>query len=360
MRRVDWPLVRGVLALSLPTAGMVALGIWFMVEKVPVIVKTENQRVKEIYHAYAKELQSDRSLSISGNIGKRGKTWQMAPGTWGYKPAGNGKMFVWYSEKRKLWAREVEAVEAADFATVFWVCGTLAMLLLVVITAIGVHYFVDYVKARDDFVAETAHDLMTPLVVSRSFIGKDDAIALRANEQLIRIVGNLSEILVRGGRHAPVKPVKIDLPRLFDDAYSLFRDKYRAFSGGADIKKGGDLSLSAMGDETLVVQIFWNLISNGIKYAAKQGFAVKAVFVAEGDCAIVEISDTGPGMTSWERRRIFGRFYRSRKARRESGAGGFGIGLGNARAAARRMGGDLTVRANREGGSTFVFALPRR
>ena len=87
---------------------------------------------------------------------------------------------------------------------------------------------------------------------------------------------------------------------------------------------------------------------------------MKAVFVAEGDCAIVEISDTGPGMTSWERRRIFGRFYRSRKARRESGAGGFGIGLGNARAAARRMGGDLTVRANREGGSTFVFALPRR
>lgn len=357
MRRVDWPLVRGVLALSLPTLGVVALGVWFMVEKVPSIVAREEQRVKEIYHGYAKELQSDRSLSTMDDIGRRGKTWQMAPGYWGVKSAGHGKTIVWYSEKRRLWAREVDAVEVSDFATIFWICGTCVLALLVAITAIGVYYFVDYVKARDDFVAETAHDLMTPLVISRSFIGKDDAIALDTNEQLIRIVGNLSDFLLSGGRHAPVNAIKIDVVSLFDKAYSLFREKYRAFSGGGDIEKSGDLSLCAMGDETLTVQVLWNLVSNEIKYAVKQGFAVKVAFLSEGNEARVEISDTGPGMTAWERRKVFGRFYRSRKARRESGSGGFGIGLGNARAAARRMGGDLKVRANAEGGSTFVLIL---
>lgn len=358
MRSLDWPMLRGVLALSIPTVAVVLLGVWFMIDKVPSIVKTENQRIKEIYHAQAKELQSDRSLAIDVDIGKRGKSWMMSPGHWGFKHAKPGKTYVWYSEKKRLWVREVDSAEVADFSTIFWVCGSIVLLVLVVVTVAGVHFFVDSVRTRDDFVAETAHDLMTPLVVTRGFIGKDDEVARRANEQLIRIVDNLSRILKLGGRCAPPDAVKLDIPSLFANAYALFRDRYRAFSDGRDIEISGDMALTATGDETLVVQILWNLISNEIKYAAKLRYLVSVRFSSAEGFARVEISDTGPGLSKRERKRIFDRFYRTKLSRGSSSSGGFGIGLGNARTAARRMKGDITVAANESGGSTFVFTLP--
>lgn len=358
MRRIDPRMARGVLALSLPTLAVVALGIWFMVEKVPSIVAREDRRVKEEYLKFAKELQSDRTLSVSDDIGRRGKSWQMSPGYWGWKPSKGGRVFVWYSEKRKLWAREVDAVEVVDFATVFWVCGTLVLAILVAVTAAGIRFFVDCVKTRDDFVAEAVHDLATPLVVSRGLIGVDDEALRRTNEHLLRIVENLSAVLRLGGRHPVPKTEIVDVRKLFDGVYALFSERYRAFSGGEDMALAGESSLCVLADETLVTQILWNLVSNEIKYAAKSRHNVGVRFVRGAGSARVEIRDDGPGMTAWERRRIFDRFYRSRRARRDSGSGGFGIGLGNARLAARRMKGDVTVSPNDSGGSTFVLSLP--
>ena len=56
-------------------------------------------------------------------------------------------------------------------------------------------------------------------------------------------------------------------------------------------------------------------------------------------------------------RKAFDRYYRARTAL-TSGKGGFGIGLCTARAFARAMGGDLSVRANRPKGCVFTLKLP--
>ena len=71
----------------------------------------------------------------------------------------------------------------------------------------------------------------------------------------------------------------------------------------------------------------------------------------------MELIDEGKGMTPYEMKRAFDRYYRA-KTVLESGKGGFGIGLCNAREAARAMGGDLTVRANEPTGCVFTLTLP--
>ena len=77
-----------------------------------------------------------------------------------------------------------------------------------------------------------------------------------------------------------------------------------------------------------------------------------------GTSAAVEFADQGIGMTARQMRRAFGRFYRA-AGLHECGKGGFGIGLYTSRVAARRMGGDLTVRANTPKGCVFTFVLKR-
>ena len=109
-------------------------------------------------------------------------------------------------------------------------------------------------------------------------------------------------------------------------------------------------------DETMTLQILWNLFGNDLKYAAPYG-KVSVRFRNEGKSAVVEFVDEGPGMSKQQMRKAFDRYYRA-KTVLESGKGGFGIGLCTAREFARAMGGDLTVRANAPAGCIFALTLP--
>ena len=106
----------------------------------------------------------------------------------------------------------------------------------------------------------------------------------------------------------------------------------------------------------MALQILWNLFGNDLKYAAPYGKVTVRFGRADG-LITVEFADEGPGMTPWQMKRAFDRYYRARTVL-ESGKGGFGIGLCTAREFARAMGGDLTVRANDPKGCVFALSFP--
>ncbi len=111
-----------------------------------------------------------------------------------------------------------------------------------------------------------------------------------------------------------------------------------------------------LADETMLMQILWNIFGNDLKYAAPYG-KVAVRFRREGSRAVVEFADEGQGMTPYQMRHAFDRYYRA-KTVLESGKGGFGIGLCTARDFARAMGGELSVRANDPKGCVFSLAVP--
>ena len=224
-------------------------------------------------------------------------------------------------------------------------------------TVFGIRYFVDYVRARDDFLAATAHDLTTPLVGMRMSIERCDADAKAMNERLIRIVENIKDFMRLGGRRRDPQPSEFDVLRAYDEAYALFRDDYRDLFGGNDVPVEAEGELpNVLADETMTVQMMWNLLGNDLKYAAPYG-PVRVRFFAEGRFVKAEFIDEGQGMTPRQMRRAFDRYYRA-KAVLESGKGGFGIGLCTSREFARAMGGDLAVRANSPRGCVFTLSLP--
>ena len=96
-----------------------------------------------------------------------------------------------------------------------------------------------------------------------------------------------------------------------------------------------------------------NLLSNAFKYGAGQ--PVTLSLAREGDWAIIEVRDHGPGVPMGDLERIFERFERATALLDE---GGLGLGLYVSREIARAHGGSIAGRTLPEGGACFTVRLP--
>lgn len=106
-------------------------------------------------------------------------------------------------------------------------------------------------------------------------------------------------------------------------------------------------------DPHLMEQVILNLITNA-KEAMKQGVAEKAITVTSSsrdERIVVTVSDTGPGVPQYMRKRIFDPFYTTKD-------GNTGIGLSLCHRIIVDHGGSLTVTDNDRGGAEFKIELP--
>lgn len=380
MRRSVW--FWGFL-LSLPTLVSGILGLYFYVKHVPILMANEETRIEASYGQLAENLQDEVEKPdfiweygkgiTSGDFARYGeafssnRTWRAwmdgkeAHGArWGRCAGPDGDVIVWIRTGKKLLAGKsvpLETVTRYDYMFRLALPG--GFLLLVFFTGFGLRYFVSYMRARDDYLSATAHDLTTPLVGLRYLIGHDDDEARVLVERLLRLVENIKDFLRLGGRRRPKGEV-FDLLAAYRVAYRLFQEEYRDLFDGADVAiEPTDASAqtwSVFADETMCVQIIWNLLGNDLKYAAPYG-RVRVALVRSAREVQMRFIDDGPGMSATERRRAFNRYYRA-KTVLQSGKGGFGIGLCAAREFARMMGGDLTLTANQPKGCVFTLSLP--
>lgn len=232
------------------------------------------------------------------------------------------------------------------------------MVFFVAMTIFGIMYFWKFVKERDDFLAATAHDLTTPLIGLRYAIGRNEEDARSLNERMLRLVENIKDFLKLGTRRIPEKK-PFDALKAYSEAYKIFAADYRDLFDGNDVEKEFDRdenSFTALGDETLAIQIMWNLLGNDLKYAAPYG-KVKVCFSKEKSHIKISFVDEGQGMTERQMKKAFDRYYRASTVLK-SGKGGFGIGLCTAREFARSMGGDLVLTKNVPNGCIFTLTLP--
>lgn len=375
-------MLRIAAALCLPTVAVVAFGVYFLAVDVPKIVGDERVRVAAETEKAAERLRADPSgadfkwVRGSGIVAGDKSMSGMFPATlswkewdplgrakrrdmWGYRRIAAGRL-VWVrgsgeGDGDAVYAR-VTDIDERDYAFTFYLFGPVFILVLVGMTFLGVKYFADYVRSRDDFLAATAHDLTTPLVGMRYAIGRSEDDARALNERMLRLVDNIKDFMRLGGRRPDPKREPFDLAKACDEAYALFREDYRDLFDGDDVPVEVEGGSSAIGDETLAVQILWNLFGNDLKYAAPFG-RVRVRIRSDGKFVKTEFIDEGKGMTPYEMRHAFDRYYRA-KTVLESGKGGFGIGLCTAREFARAMGGELSVRANEPSGCVFTLALP--
>jgi signal transduction histidine kinase len=347
--------------ICLPAAALCACGLYFVLSEVPRIRTKERARVSREYRRVAEAFAAAPTNAVF--VGPRPAQWRQVGKivrgaerlAWGHVPA-DGWRLVWIDDGIDTRAVRVEPEGFPHLDA--WLTAVVAVILALftAVTVCCLRFFILYARERDDFLAAAAHDLTTPLVGMRYLVGRDDEQVRALNERLLRLVGNIKDFLRLGGRRPPPRRAPFPVGRAFDEAYGIFAADYEEETSGP-VAVSGDPSLVVCADETLVVQILWNLLGNNLKYAAPFG-PVRVRFSEEGACVRVDFVDEGQGLSPRQMRRAFDRYYRARTVL-VSGKGGFGIGLCTSREFARAMGGDISVRANTPKGCVFTLRLPR-
>ena len=247
-------------------------------------------------------------------------------------------------------------------------------------------------RAKSVFLANMSHELRTPLnsVLGFSHLMQHDLTATadqkdylqiinRSGEHLLHLINNVLDISkIKAGR-VELEASPIDLGQLAQDITSLM--SVRAYEKGLEftLALSPDLPRQIVVDGGKLRQILLNLIGNALKYTQRGGVTVKIDACqltiddwkkaaapdqssiappVSGQASILQlsISDTGPGIRTADRERIFAPFVQLED--RPSTEAGTGLGLTICKQYADLMGGAIRVDSEPGQGTVFRVELP--
>ncbi len=106
-----------------------------------------------------------------------------------------------------------------------------------------------------------------------------------------------------------------------------------------------------------LTQAVGNLLSNAARYTPEGGH-VTVRLSRESEQAVIEVADTGIGISAEDIDSVFARFWRADDARDRATGGGLGIGLSIVKEIVERHHGYVSVKRREGGGSVFAIHLP--
>jgi two-component system OmpR family sensor kinase len=214
------------------------------------------------------------------------------------------------------------------------------------------------------FVADASHELRTPLAAVRAYAELFSRGADRRPEDLARAMAGIK-------REAERMSVLVDdlllLARL-DEGRPLEREPValdelvgEAVETAVTVDPEREIAFDAVpapicGDRVRLRQIVDNLLAN-VRAHTPAGAPARVRVGRENGSALVEVVDTGPGMTPDQTAHAFERFYRA-DASRSRARGGVGLGLSIVAAVAEAHGGSASAESELGSGTTFRIALP--
>ena len=124
------------------------------------------------------------------------------------------------------------------------------------------------------------------------------------------------------------------------------------------IKNDFPLTLMADFDRRIIEKVLVNIVTNAIKYSAKDSNINIEVKEMEGT-VLITVSDTGKGINKEELPFIFDRFYRVKQSTEGNKVSGTGIGLALSKELVQLHGGRINVNSSPEQGTQFIIKIPR-
>ena len=225
-------------------------------------------------------------------------------------------------------------------------------------------------KQLQQFTSDVSHELRTPLaavnakvetVLDSSHISKQQArdVLESVKRQNFRVAELVQDLLLLS--RLEQKTLKTQkqpccLNTLIDDLIEEFSALAKASSLQLTSSILSDQPLYVIGDEDQLLRLLSNLIANAIKYTPASG-KINLILKKNNSDAVIEIIDTGIGISTQEQKLIFDRFYRVNESRSRR-SGGSGLGLAIAQVIAQAHGGKIRVQSQLNKGSTFSFRIP--
>jgi two-component system sensor histidine kinase BaeS len=220
-------------------------------------------------------------------------------------------------------------------------------------------------RQRRAMVSDIAHELRTPLGNIRGWLeAAQDGVAavepalisslLEEAVLLQYLVDDLQDLALADAGKLRLHPELIDAGDVVHQVAAAHRG--RAEAGGVTLRAevDGDLELTA--DPARLRQALGNLVSNAVRYTPRGG-EVTIVGRRHTGHVLLEVADTGPGISPEDLTRVFDRFWRADRSRSRQ-TGGSGLGLAIARHLVEAHGGSASATSVLGQGSTFRLLLP--
>ncbi len=222
------------------------------------------------------------------------------------------------------------------------------------------------------FVADASHELRTPLTTIRGFAELYRQGAAGPPEEVSKLVRRIEDeaarmgllvedllLLARLDQQRPLEQTPVELRVIAMDAVQAAQAVAPERRIDLEIYPGAG-PLVVLGDDARLRQVVGNLMTNAITHTPPEAAVTLRLRSEPGNLAVIEVIDTGNGLTPEQVERVFERFYRADAARtrRPDGSTGTGLGLAIVAALVRAHHGTVQVESEPGRGSTFRVRLP--
>jgi len=219
-------------------------------------------------------------------------------------------------------------------------------------------------QQQQNFMMAVTHELKTPIAVTRLNLetlqkrklepGKQDKLIANTLQEANRLNTLCNNILLtaqlEGGAYQSAKQ-EVNFSRLVLECGKDARSRYPQ----RDIQLAVCENIYLAGEELLLQMLVNNLVENALKYSPKDGM-ITIGLNEENKKVHLKVSDTGPGINDEEKKKVFGKFYRTgdENLRKTKGTG---LGLYLCRKIVQDHKGQITITGNQPKGSIFTVTF---
>jgi len=225
-------------------------------------------------------------------------------------------------------------------------------------------------EIKSVFISVISHELKTPVALIKGYadtLRREDAcwdpditqesltVIVEEADRLNQLIDNLLDASRLQAGALPLEMDQVALDALAERVAHHFRVQTQDHVFVCDFPPSFPV---ARGDPSRLEQVLDNLVSNAIKYSPEGG-TIEISGRALPDEVIVTVSDQGVGIPLEDQPRVFERFFRGARERRQSTPGA-GLGLYLTKAIVEAHGGRIWVESSSEHGTAISFAIPRQ
>ena len=222
--------------------------------------------------------------------------------------------------------------------------------------------------AEKEFSSDVSHELKTPISVilteceytlqqNRSAAEYQESLETiqKQCKRTMSLIQQLLQISRTINRADAIEQETFDLSILCESIVSEL--SLMAEEKGTTLQCDIAPEISIYADETLLMRMIMNLITNSIKYRREQVDSYVKLTLRRSDNIVITVEDNGIGIKKEDLPNIFNRFYKVDKAR-TADDGSFGLGLSIVKWIAETHGGSVSAESDFGRGSKFTVALP--
>jgi signal transduction histidine kinase len=214
-------------------------------------------------------------------------------------------------------------------------------------------------KREQQFIADVAHELKTPLATMKSSLElslnkKENAESRSLLKEVDRLSDTLKDVLDLAwteSKEAKLEGKNVQLSELVQDLSEIaekIAEKKKLI-----IKKNIEEHIIIHGFKDRIARAFLNIIDNAVKYTQEGTITIS--LKQRGNSILFIVEDTGGGIPKEDRSHIFTRFYRGKKTNKVFGSG---LGLAISKSIVQLHKGTIDVESWEGKGSRFIIILP--